>query len=228
MIWHDIRHPEDPELDRLAERYHLHPLHIEDCRHGGQRAKVEEGTDYLFVVLKPVKLAEECELEVGDLDIFLGRDYVITVLSREVISYWKGREDWLGRTPFGTLTGPKVMIVNERAGSGGDAMPWMFKKKKLGPLVGVRTWGGLVGISGYPVLMDGGSVTSASFGIVDTDGKWVVENEGVAPDVEVFETPKDYVAGKDPQLETAVRLALEALEKNPPPPVPTPGSPTPR
>ena len=58
MIWHDIRHPEDPELDRLAERYHLHPLHIEDCRHGGQRAKVEEGTDYLFVVLKPVKLAE--------------------------------------------------------------------------------------------------------------------------------------------------------------------------
>jgi len=83
MIWHDIRHPEDPELDRLAERYHLHPLHIEDCRHGGQRAKVEEGADYLFVVLKPVKLADECELEVGDLDIFLGRDYVITVLEME-------------------------------------------------------------------------------------------------------------------------------------------------
>jgi tricorn protease len=143
-------------------------------------------------------------------------DHVIGILDREVLCYWTNREGWVGRTPFATIEGPKVMIVNERAGSGGDALPWMFKKKKLGPTVGVRTWGGLVGISGYPVLMDGGSVTAASFGIRDTDGRWVVENEGVAPDVEVVEKPKDFVAGRDAQLEKAVELALEALAKNPP------------
>ena len=142
-------------------------------------------------------------------------DYVIERLSREVLCYWMNREGWLGRTPFGTLEGPKVMIINERAGSGGDAMPWMFKKLGLGPLVGTRTWGGLVGISGYPPLMDGGRVTAANFGIMDTDGKWVVENVGVAPDVEVIEYPKAIIEGGDPQLEKAVELALEALERQP-------------
>ncbi len=155
-------------------------------------------------------------------------DYVIGVLGRKVLCHWRTRDGWLARTPFGTLEGPKVMLINERAGSGGDALPWMFRKTGLGPLVGVRTWGGLVGISGYPVLMDGGSVTSAAFGIVDTDGTWVVENEGVAPDLEVFETPKDLLAGRDPQLEAGVRLALEALEKSPPRKAPVVGSPTPR
>jgi len=143
-------------------------------------------------------------------------DYVIDVLGRQVICYWMNREGWLGRTPFGTLEGPKVMIVNERAGSGGDAMPWMFKKLRLGPIVGTRTWGGLVGISGYPVLMDGGSCTAASFGIMDTDGTWAVENVGVAPDHEVIQWPKDVIAGHDPQLEKAVAVALEMLAKNPP------------
>ena len=143
-------------------------------------------------------------------------DEIVDVLSREVLCYWMNREGWLGRTPFGTMDGPKVMIINERAGSGGDAMPWMFKKMGIGPLVGTRTWGGLVGISGYPVMMDGGSVTAASFGIMDTDGQWVVENVGVAPDHKVIQWPKDVVGGGDPQLEKAVELALEALEKNPP------------
>ncbi len=143
-------------------------------------------------------------------------DHVVHVLSRQVLCYWMNREGWLGRTPFGTLQGPKVMVVNERAGSGGDCMPWMFKKLGLGPLVGTRTWGGLVGISGYPPLLDGGSCTAASFGIMDTDGTWVVENVGVAPDHEVIQWPKDIVAGRDPQLEKAVQLALDLLEKNPP------------
>ena len=80
MEWHDIRDPHAPELDRLAERYHLHPLHIEDCRHGGQRAKAEEGQDYLFIVLKPVTLTGECDLVIGDFDIFIGRDFLITVM----------------------------------------------------------------------------------------------------------------------------------------------------
>jgi tricorn protease len=120
------------------------------------------------------------------------------------------------------------MIVNERAGSGGDAMPRMFKKLGLGPLVGTRTWGGLVGISGYPPLMDGGGVTAAAFGIVDTDGKWIVENEGVTPDYTVVETPADFLAGRDAQLEKAVSLALDALAKNPPKPCPTCGPPAKR
>jgi magnesium transporter len=79
VTWHDLRDANDPELDALAERYHLHPLHIEDCRHRNQRAKVEEGADYIFVVLKPVHINAAGELEVTDFDVFLGRDYLITV-----------------------------------------------------------------------------------------------------------------------------------------------------
>ena len=93
-------------------------------------------------------------------------DYVIDVLSRQVMSYWMNREEWLGRSPSGIIEGPKVMIINESAGSGGDWMPWAFKDRGVGTLVGTRTWGGLVGISGYPPLMDGGSVTAANFGIM--------------------------------------------------------------
>ncbi|MBZ5583431.1 MAG: magnesium/cobalt transporter CorA [Acidobacteriia bacterium] len=79
MIWHDLRDPNDGELDILAERHHLHSLHIEDCRHGNQRAKVEEGADYIFAVVKPVHVTDSGELLITDLDLFLGRDYVITV-----------------------------------------------------------------------------------------------------------------------------------------------------
>ncbi len=142
-------------------------------------------------------------------------DYVLSVLARQVLCYWMNREGWLGRTPFGTIEGPKVMVINERAGSGGDAMPWLFRQMGLGPLVGTRTWGGLVGISGYPPLMDGGSVTAASFGVMDRDGNWAVENVGVAPDHEVIEWPKDMIAGRDPQLETAVDVAMKELAKQP-------------
>ncbi|MCA8962738.1 MAG: PDZ domain-containing protein, partial [Planctomycetes bacterium] len=131
-------------------------------------------------------------------------DYVVHVLSRRVMSYWLNREQWAGRSPFATIPGPKVMVINERAGSGGDWMPWAFQRAGVGPLVGTRTWGGLVGISGYPPLMDGGTVTAASFGVMDPDGNWAVENVGVAPDVEVFQWPKEVIAGHDPQLERAV------------------------
>jgi tricorn protease len=155
-------------------------------------------------------------------------DSVIERLSRNVLCHWVTRDGWAGRTPFGSMPGPKAMIVNQLAGSGGDALPWMFKKLKLGPIVGVRTWGGLVGISGYPPLMDGGSVTAAAFGIMDTDGRWVVENEGVAPDHEVFEHPKECLDGRDPQLEKAVALVLEALERTPPPRKPPVSPPAPR
>ena len=143
-------------------------------------------------------------------------DYIIDALSREVMSYWMNREKWLGRSPSGVMDGPKVMIINEYAGSGGDWMPWAFQNRKVGKLVGTRTWGGLVGISGYPPLMDGGTVTAASFGVMDTDGKWAVENVGVSPDVEVIEWPADVIAGHDPQLERAVQVALDVLKAKAP------------
>jgi tricorn protease len=105
------------------------------------------------------------------------------------------------------------MIVNEFAGSGGDAMPWLFRQAKLGTLVGKRTWGGLVGIGAIPPLMDGGAVTSPSFGFFSPAGEWDVENRGVAPDVEIELDPKSVAAGRDPQLEKAVGIALAELSK---------------
>jgi tricorn protease len=138
-------------------------------------------------------------------------DYVVNVLQREVLCHWLNREGWGARTPFGTFKGPKAMVINEYAGSGGDALPWMFQNSKLGPLVGQRTWGGLVGISGYPDLMDGGGVTAASFGVMDKEGKWAVENVGVSPDLEVVQLPKPILEGKDPQLDAAVADVLKRL-----------------
>src|SRR6202035_2097576 len=119
------------------------------------------------------------------------------------------------KTPGAAIFGPKVMLIDETAGSGGDLLPWMFHKYKLGPLVGKRTWGGLVGILGFPVLMDGGRVTAPNLAIWTPDG-FVVENEGVPPDVEVEQEPAEVIAGNDPQLEKAIEIALKELEKTPP------------
>lgn len=143
-------------------------------------------------------------------------DYYIDILRRPFASYWAPRHGADSRSPSAAVFGPKVMIIDEGAGSGGDMLPYMFRKFNLGPLVGKRTWGGLVGISGTPVLMDGGSVTAPSFAIWVPDGGFIVENEGVPPDYDVTMWPKDVIAGKDPQLEKAIELALEALKKNPP------------
>jgi tricorn protease len=143
-------------------------------------------------------------------------DYVIDVLRRSLLSYWAPRYGAIYRTTEGAIYGPKVMITNEYAGSGGDAMPWYFRKSNLGTLVGTRTWGGLVGISDTPVLMDGGTVTSPDFGFFSPDGEWDVENHGVTPDVVVEMDPKLVADGHDPQLERAVAVALEKLAKNPP------------
>jgi len=144
-------------------------------------------------------------------------DYIIEVLNRKLMSWWSPRYGAIYRTPAASILGPKVMIVNEMAGSGGDAMPWMFHYTKTGPLVGKRTWGGLIGVSQYPTLMDGGSVTAPNFGFFNPDGQWDVENHGVQPDYEVEMDPKAVRDGHDPQLEKAVALAMEALAKNPPP-----------
>jgi tricorn protease len=142
-------------------------------------------------------------------------DYIIDYLRRQPLNYWTSREGKDYVTPGGAIFGPKAMIINEFAGSGGDAMPWYFRRAQLGPLVGKRTWGGLVGISGYPPLLDGGFVTAPSFAFYSPDGKWDVENHGVAPDVEVDLDPQAVRAGRDPQLEKAVEIVMDALKKNP-------------
>jgi tricorn protease len=142
-------------------------------------------------------------------------DYYIDILRRPLISYWAMRygEDY--KTPAASIQGPKTLIVNEMAGSGGDLFPWMWRKFGLGPIVGKRTWGGLVGVLGFPILMDGGSITAPNLAIWTAEEGWVVENEGVPPDIEVEQRPADVIAGHDPQLERAIAVTLEALAKNP-------------
>jgi tricorn protease len=152
-------------------------------------------------------------------------DYVIDYLRRPLANYWMTREGEDFTTPVGAIFGPKAMIINMFAGSGGDALPWYFRDAKLGPLVGTRTWGGLVGIYDYPQLMDGGSVTAPRVAFYNRNGEWDVENHGVAPDVEVDVTPKDWMAGHDPQLERAVAIVLDSLRKNPLPVAKRPGFP---
>jgi tricorn protease len=142
-------------------------------------------------------------------------DYVIDFLRRPLMALMTTRDGEEMATPGGAIFGPKVMLVNEMAGSGGDALPWMFKRTKLGPLVGKRTWGGLVGIYDYPELLDGGRVTAPRIAIYGLEGEWEVENHGIAPDFEVEMDPKLAREGHDPQLEKGVAVALELLEKNP-------------
>ena len=142
-------------------------------------------------------------------------DYYIDHLRRPYISHWATRYGADFRTPSAAILGPKVMIIDETAGSGGDLLPWMFNKLGLGTLVGKRTWGGLVGTLGFPILMDGGFVTAPNLAIWTEDG-FVVENVGVPPDVDVEQWPADVIAGRDPQLEKAIEIVLEELEANPP------------
>ena len=120
-------------------------------------------------------------------------------------------------SPGGAIYGPKVLITNEFAGSGGDAMPWYFRKAGIGPLIGTRTWGGLVGIYDYPQLIDGGFVTAPRIAIYGLKGEWEVENRGIQPDIEVEMDPKLVREGHDPQLEKAVEVIMELLKKNPVP-----------
>lgn len=143
-------------------------------------------------------------------------DYIIDYLRRspQMINTAREGEDMV--EPVAGIYGPKVMIINQMSGSGGDALPWLFRKAGLGPLIGVRTWGGLVGIGGYPPLMDGGFVTAPRWGLYGTKGEWEVENVGIAPDIEVEQDPALVRQGRDPQLEKSVEVALDLLAKNPP------------
>jgi tricorn protease len=142
-------------------------------------------------------------------------DYIVDYLRRPLLNYFSSREGEDFTTPVGSIFGPKVMIINEYAGSGGDALPWYFRRLEIGPLVGTRTWGGLVGIYDYPELIGAGTATAPRTAFWNPEGKWDIENHGVPPDVEVELDPQAWRQGHDAQLEKAVQVALELLEKNP-------------
>ena len=143
-------------------------------------------------------------------------DYMIDIMARTHFGYFNSkandRRPWT--TPMAGIWGPKVMLINERAGSGGDLLPYMFKEKGIGPLIGTRTWGGLVGTWDTPRFIDGGRMVAPRGGFYDTDGKWAVKGDGVAPDIEVIQEPKYVLQGRDPQLERGVEEALKLLEGN--------------
>ncbi len=149
-------------------------------------------------------------------------DYIVNELDRKLLGYFALRDGKTSTSPTAGIYGPKVMIINESAGSGGDALPYYFRLRKIGPLVGTRTWGGLVGTLGIPATIDGGGITAPSLAFFDLAGKWSVENEGVAPDIEVEYTPAEVIKGRDPQLERAVQEGMKLLEKNPVRRVPRP------
>jgi tricorn protease len=153
-------------------------------------------------------------------------DRMIELLGRTPLNYWVWRGFEPQPRPLISHAGPKAMLVNGLASSGGDALPYYFRKLKLGPLIGTRTWGGLIGISGNPSLADGGSIIPATFRFLTTDGQWAVEDEGVAPDIEVIDRPEAIAAGRDPSLEKAVEVMLEALMAEPPPRIEAPPAPT--
>ena len=154
-------------------------------------------------------------------------NYVIEVLGRTRLSGWKDREGLVFDTPGGAIYGPKAMLIDQDAGSGGDFMPWAFAQRGLGKLIGTRTWGGLIGISVNPPLVDGGTVTVPYFRAFGPDGKWIIENVGTTPDIPVELDQMALEQGRDTQLEAAIAQVLAELKTNPPidretaPPYPT-------
>ena len=143
-------------------------------------------------------------------------DYYIDIMQRPYQAHWNFRYGNDLKTPSASIQGPKVMLINESSSSGGDMLAYMFGKFKVGTMVGKRTWGGLVGVLGYPEFIDGGSVTAPNVAIWDEKDGYIVENVGVKPDVEVEQWPAELINGKDPQLEKAIEIALQQLKANPP------------
>jgi tricorn protease len=149
-------------------------------------------------------------------------DYIVNELGRTQMGYFAMRDGQPWTSPGAGLYGPKVMLINESAGSGGDALPYMFHQRQLGPLVGTRTWGGLVGTGGVPPTIDGGGITAPGLAFYNLKGEWALENEGVSPDIEVENTAAEVINGHDPQLERAVQEAMRLLQQNPVSHVPRP------
>jgi len=149
-------------------------------------------------------------------------DYIVDNLVRRPMSRVATREGQDYTEPTQAIFGPKAMLINQFSGSGGDALPWYFKRMHIGPLIGTRTWGGLVGIGGYPQLMDGGRITAPRWAIYGLHGHWEVENHGIAPNIRVWQDPKLMREGHDPQLEKAVQVLMQELQAHPAPVFPRP------
>jgi tricorn protease len=149
----------------------------------------------------------------------------IELMNRPIANYWALRySDDAFPWPYDAHQGPKCMLINGLAGSGGDYFPWWFREAGIGKLIGTRTWGGLVGMSGNPRLIDGGYTSVPTFGFFEKDGTWGIEGHGVEPDIEVFDDPSKMVGGQDPQLDAAIDHMLDELKskayKAPDPPKP--------
>jgi tricorn protease len=183
-------------------------VYVPDTGRGGQTELVRQ---YRAQFTKPGLIIDERFNSGGQIP-----DRFIEMLGRHTINYWGVRDgkDWAW--PPTAHDGAMIMLVNGWSGSGGDCFPYYFKKAGLGPLVGQRTWGGLIGMTGAPALVDGGGVTVPTFGIYSTKGEWIIEGYGVDPDIEVVDDPGLMAKGGDPQLERAIDEALKALKKNPP------------
>jgi tricorn protease len=157
-------------------------------------------------------------------------EQMIALLDRPLLNRWVIRGGHATSTPGFVATGPKVTLMNGQAGSGGDAFPYYFKKMGMGPLIGSPTWGGLIGLSGTPPLVDGGTLTAPTFRFLTTEGEWAIENEGVTPDIPVDDRPDALAQGQDPTLDKGIEVLLQELQKNPPkkvviPPIPVGGAP---
>jgi len=142
-------------------------------------------------------------------------NYVIDVLRRLDLAGWKAHDELNWSTPGAAILGPKAMLIDQDAGSGGDFMPYAFRRAGLGPLIGKRTWGGLIGISENPGLVDGGFLTVPFFRFFTPEGQWAIENEGVAPDIDVGLDQLALDKGVDTQLDAAIAQVLKALETTP-------------
>ena len=140
-------------------------------------------------------------------------NYITDVLSRRHLSGWKDRDGLVFNTPAGAMHGPKVMLIDQDAGSGGDFLPYSFRELGIGKLIGTRTWGGLIGISANPQLVDGGGLTVPFFRFFDAEHQWSIENEGVSPDIEVHLDPIATNEGRDTQLEAAIADVLMQLDE---------------
>jgi tricorn protease len=142
-------------------------------------------------------------------------DRFIELLNRPPLAFWAVRngKDW--QWPPVANFGPKVMLINGWSGSGGDAFPYYFKEAGVGPLIGTRTWGGLIGLSGTPSLVDGGVSRVPTFRMYSTDGVWFAEGYGVAPDIEVLDDPTVMAKGGDPQLDRAIQEVMQMLKEHP-------------
>jgi tricorn protease len=145
-------------------------------------------------------------------------DRFIELLNRPILAYWASRDGGPNQWPPVAHRGPQVMLINGWSGSGGDAFPSYFRQAELGPLIGTRTWGGLIGISGAPALVDGGNVTVPTFRMYSPEGEWFAEGHGVEPDIRVDEDPSKLASGTDPQLERAIKEVMDRVAKQPPPP----------